>query len=235
MSRHPALTYCVRWVKMVARAAQALMATSPLMMKRNQHLKSDRGFTLLEVLIVMGIMAGVVALVAPRMASLQTKSQSAVRRIAVLTRQLHTSARLRQQNYRLAFKTEEDGRTSYWVESGSLNAVPLSPETLERFSSMSDDEKATYTKRQTFSNDTSIIKKETALPPPIKLLNIETPTGDLPKINNVSYVYFFGQGLSQEVGIHLGDGKKLHWTLIVEPLTGKSHIINRNARLGEFK
>lgn len=196
---------------------------------------NQRGLTLLEILIVMGIMAGVIGTVAPRFVGLKSNAQSAVRKLGSLTRQLQTTAKLKGQNFRLVFRNSEKDGVTYWVESGSLQAVPVSGELMERLGSLSEEEKQNILARNAYSKDTSVLKGEVQLPNGLKLLGIDTPSGAVTGVNNEWAVYFFGGGLAQEVAIRIGDGDKLYWTLMVEPLTGRSHVFQRKAEFSEFR
>ena len=219
-----------------------IIKTRPVANVSRSFSNSPAGFTLLEILIVVSILATVIALVAPKLRSTQNKATGAVRRLSVMTRFLQNQARIKQANFRIAFKTDEESkRTTYWIESGPLHAMPLSDDIMKKLDSLSKEEQERYFERQSFTKDESVMKNlrekkgEIELPSPVKLLGIEVPGGVLPRVNSMDYVYFFGQGLAQEVAIHLGDGEKLHWTIIVEPLTGRSRVYDRNAKLEEFK
>ncbi len=206
-----------------------------LLKRKRKRALSNRGFTLFEILVVMGIITALLAVAAPRLAKLGTKPQTSVRRLANLTRELHNHARMRQQNYRLAIGQDKDGVTEYWVESGSLRALPLTEEQLKNLSSLSGEEREALLARIAFSEDKSLIKSKQKLPAPLRLLSIENTLGLVSSVNGVTYVYFFGTGLAQEVAIHIGDGAKMHWTMIVDPLTGKSTLHERNVTFQELK
>lgn len=212
----------------------------PTRMRAQQKKRNNRfegGFTLFEIMIVMAIIAAVIAIATPKLTSATTKAQTAVRHVAVLCRHLHDLARLKQQNYRLAIKmNREENVSEYWVESGPLNAVPLTEEQLKNMESMMEEERGAIMKRIAFTEDKSVMKKHTVLPKPISFLRVEFADRKDPILEGTTYVYFFGQGLSQEAAIHVGSEKdKLHWTLAIQPLTGHADMFQNDVKLADLK
>ena len=214
------------------------MRTSLLKMirrkKKQQNKPAESGFTLFEILIVLGVIAAVLVVAVPKLTSTTSKVQSTIRRLSTLCREMHNAARLKQQNYRLVIKMDTK-QSSYWIESGSMNSVPLTEDQLKNMESMNDEQKKAILERSQFSQDKSILKGEQILPKPLKFLQVEYAGREKAITEGTTYVYFFGQGLAQEAAIHIGDGEKLHWTLAIRPLTGKTDILQRDVKLQELQ
>jgi prepilin-type N-terminal cleavage/methylation domain-containing protein len=195
----------------------------------------QQGFTLIEIMIVVAIMAGVIAMVAPRLASPNMKIQSTVRKMASLTHILQTQARLRNLTYRLVIQMSEKDGSQYWVENSPGEAAIMSEEQEKEFARQTSiDQEKLKKNRPTFAKDKEFTHLVGPLPSQIKILEVEFKGREHPSTEGTVYIYFFPQGLSQEAAIHIGDGKKLHWTLAIRPLTGQADIIQSNVRLKEL-
>ena len=63
-------------------------------MTSNRVRSSARGFTLLEIMIVLAIVGAVLAMGAPKLFNSGTAARSAIRKIAIMTREIRNTARL---------------------------------------------------------------------------------------------------------------------------------------------
>lgn len=195
-----------------------------------------RGFTLLEIMIVMGIAAALVMLAMPRLSSQNNQMRQAVRRLSSLTRQLQTNAKLQGAVYRLVIdlkKGEKDQGQTYWVEKATSKTVLSASEmtdTPQEEKSNSNDEK----KAELFQKDTKLIKGDSELPSQLHFEDVELKRFEAPIVSGKAYIHFFPQGLSEEAAIHLKANEKLRWTLAIQPLTGKSDILTEHVTLKEI-
>lgn len=192
-------------------------------------LRTSRGFTLLEILIVLALVAGLVMYTVPKLSS-GDQIRSAVRKLTVVTKQAQTSARLSGNIHRLVFDMpEEKGQEhSYWVEVATSKTATLT------FSDEDDkDKKEDETTSATgYELDGKIKKME--LPSNFYFEDI-----DFSEKNKVTsgkaYVYFFPQGLVTKAAIHLTNKKAIHWTVVLNPLTGVGTVLSEYKSLKDIQ
>ena len=111
---------------MVSRAARAIMPTSRTSDRR--PLKNTGGFTLIEIMITIAIMAFVVAMVLPKINNKNNDLRATVRRFTVLNRELRNRAQLQNATYRIAIDMETDEATGrrvvlYWSSAGQAASL----------------------------------------------------------------------------------------------------------------
>src|SRR3712207_3526225 len=94
------------------------------------QLKGSKGFTLIEVMIVIAIIAGTITLAMPYINNRNAQTKAFVREMTVLSRELHTRAKLNGAAYRLVIELPEPGRSpedtppgKYWVEKSNSKVV----------------------------------------------------------------------------------------------------------------
>lgn len=185
------------------------------------------GFTLIEIMIVLGILGAILAFGVPRMNFKNGNMKSVVRELSVLTRQVRNQARVKNRTYRIVFEmTEKSG--AYWVESADAGYMPLTKEAEEKLAADSSSDKK---HQQPFQKDESILKKEKSLPSGLFIGSVETPRSEDPVTQGKAYVYFTPEGLVERAAIQLTNRQQLTWTLIVNPLTGHADIMERAVRL----
>ena len=189
------------------------------------------GFTLIEIMVVITIIAAVLAIGAPRLFDKKTQIQAAVRKISTLTRQIRNSARIFNTTSRLVISFDEKKGHSFWVESAAGNVTLLS-EDQEKEEARRNDAKSEKPK-SVFSPDVRVLKKPEYLPKGLYFDRVEYATRDKPIESGVAYIHFFPQGLVEEVAIHISDHKTLHWTITVHPLTGRNQIFDGDIKLKE--
>jgi|GEM_PF-6086038 prepilin-type N-terminal cleavage/methylation domain-containing protein len=86
---------------------------------------SLRGFSLIEVLVVLGIIASIAFVALPRLGGNKKENiQNTVRKLSALTRQVQNQSSLQQKTYRLHFQVQE-GQAQVLVES-SPHPIPPS-------------------------------------------------------------------------------------------------------------
>jgi general secretion pathway protein H len=196
---------------------------------------SAAGFTLVEIMIVIAIMGGIMAIGVPKMFSSATAMRGAVRKIAVMTRDIRNNSRLYGVTTRLVISIDKEKGYSYSVES-SPGVVLMSTELQEKELAKLTDAQAEGSKKKTdFSPETRVQKKVAALPKGMIFEDVEKSGHADATTNGKAYINFFPQGLSEESAIHLGDGKTLHWTIVINPLTGRADVYEKRITLKEVK
>ena len=188
--------------------------------------KQQLGFTLVEIMIALILLAGLTVIALPRIGSHTNELKATVRKLAVLGKQLQIHSRLEHKTYRLAFHLHKKKAHSFWVESAS-GYVSESPE--EEEDSSNEDEEEKVQTLNTFQPDPSILREPISLPKPLSFRDIEVED-EISKKGKV-YIHFFPQGIIEEAAIHISTGKKGNsksgWTITYNSLTGKGYIIDK--------
>jgi general secretion pathway protein H len=189
-----------------------------------------RGFTLIEVMIVIAIIVGLIAVGAPRLLKKDANMKATARQIAVLVKEIRNRAKLFNSTYRLVIRIEK-GDQSYWVEKGNGPQM-VDPEKIakEREEKDKKDENAPP---PLFTIDKSLTKKEKALPDRLAFAQVETMNMSQPVTEGIAYIHFFPQGMMEASAIQLTD-KKNTWTLVFNPLTGQADIVEKAVNLKDL-
>ncbi len=197
--------------------------------------RSESGFTLIEVMVVIAIIAGVLVVGAPKMFSTATAMRGAIRKIAVMTRDIRNNSRLYGVTTRLVINIAKDKSGSYSVESSPgivLMTTQVQADEIEKLTSSQSEDSKPKTK---FTAEGRVLKKTIALPAGLMFLDVEKTGRDDAVIEGKAYINFYPQGLSEEAAIHIGDGKSLNWTIVINPLTGRADVYEKHVTLKELK
>jgi prepilin-type N-terminal cleavage/methylation domain-containing protein len=161
------------------------------------HIPQSKGFTLIELTIVIVILGVMLSLIIPRLGELgEANLKRSARHLSGMIRFLHDESLSKKETYRLRFDISE-GR--YWTEKWTI--LNLSDKTAEykRFSSeMAAD--------GSLSGQTTFRDVKVASHP------------DDP------YIEFSPEGWVEHALIHLRDGEGRDFTLVVNPLTGNAEL-----------
>jgi general secretion pathway protein H len=196
----------------------------------SNNIRKQLGFTLIEMLVVLTILAGLITIVVvPRISPLD-RVRTVVRHLTVMTRQTQTAARLSGSIYRIVFEMPDDEKKShsFWVESATQKDISLS------MSNEDDKDKkdGEATSETNFAMDTKISKKKETLPSGFYFEDIQF--SEKQKISQgKAYIYFFPQGFVTKAAIHITNKKQIHWTVILNPLTGYGQVLDTYRSIGE--
>lgn len=195
---------------------------------------NQRGFTLIEIMVVMLIIAGVLAVGGTRIFNPNENRRSQVRKIAVETKELRTSARLQNATFRLVIAMDNEKGHKFWVESASGHALQLSEAQEKELEKLTEIQRETvYKGKSKFTRDKKT-GKDTPLTGGLFFEGVEIAGHSKETTAGLAYVHFFPQGLSDEAVIKIGDRKNQHWTIAIHPLTGAAQIYNRAVSLKEL-
>jgi general secretion pathway protein H len=147
-----------------------------------------------------------------------------------MTREIRNYARMKRMTCRLAFRLGGD-KDAYWVEGATGNVLAQSEDTKKRIEEMSEEDRPA----NPFQKLTNFTKKEKLLPDKIYFGSVETQSQGEPVTKGMAYVYFTPEGLVEKAAIQLTDHQKLTWTLLVNPLTGHTDIVEKAMSLKDLQ
>ncbi len=194
---------------------------------------NKRGFTLIEVMIVIAIIAGLIAVGAPRLLKKDTNIKTVARQLTVLVKEVRNQAKLFNSTYRIVIRMEQ-GQESWWVEKASGPTL-IDPEKLkEDYEGKSKkDDKDKDAPPPLFQIDKRLSKKEKTLPPNLHFKQVETINMSQPVTSGLAYIHFFPEGLLEASAIQITDNKNT-WTLVFNPLTGQADIVEKETSLKDI-
>lgn len=206
--------------------ARAEMDTAKILPARSfsNFLKSPypKGFTLLEVMVVLGILGAVLAVGLPRFRQSQNNIKQVVRQLSSITREVRNQARMKRMTYRIAFRLADD-KPAYWIENAPGNVLVPSQTTLDAIEHMDEKERPA----NPFQKVTKFFKTEKPLPTGMYFGSVETPSVKSPVTEGMAYVYFSPEGLVEKAIVQITNKKDLTWSLLFNPLTGHSDVVEK--------
>ena len=154
-----------------------------------------KGFTLIELAVVVAILGVMIALVAPMLGELgEANLKRSARHLTGMIRFLHEESQAKKMEYRLRFDIQ-DGR--YWAESFKLISESAGE----------------------FQKTTSVIAGEGSLFGQTTFRDIKA--GSHP---DDPYILFTPDGWVENAIIHLRDGSDRDFSLLVMPLTANTEL-----------
>ncbi len=195
-------------------------------------------------MVVIAIIGAVVAILLPRIDNKNNQLKAAVRRFTVLSRELHTRARLKGATYRLVFDLKDgvdaiEVQQQYWVERSNQEVTvseKADQELKEQLKNQSKDEKEKPQKDPNgFELDPTIFRGPQDFKKPLRVILVEKRGYKDPIRTGLAYVYFFPQGMSEMALFQLKADDKLQWTIAIEPLTGRADILTSLVSLKELQ
>lgn len=189
---------------------------------------SRKGFTLIEIMIVLAIISAVMLVAAPRLSKKNTNVKTIAREFLVLSKEVRNKARLSNSTYRIVINMEPDNE-SYWVERAS-GPRPVDPDAAEKEKDSKEDQPPSA-----FQIDKSITKKQKKLPSGLRFASVESINMKAPVTSGAAYIHFFPEGFVEASALQITDGNNLTWTLVFNPLTGQADIVEKAATLKDIE
>lgn len=188
-----------------------------------------RGFTLIEVMVVLGILAALVAVGAPRLFKKEGNIKTTARSMIVVVKEIRNRARLFNATYRLAIRMDKDEQ-SYWIEKGN-GPVLVDPIKLKEEFDNPEKKPEEGAPPPLFQVDKTMLKEPKKLTGKLKFVQVETANMTEPMSSGTAYIHFFPQGMLEASAVQITDGRKNTWTLVFNPLTGQTDIIEKAVSL----
>lgn len=199
--------------------------------------RPQKGFTLIELLIVIGLLAGVIAISAPTFFKKKTKVQPVVRKMQLLSKQLHQISRVQNKVFRWVIQVGDEQEQiphSYWVESAPGDTKMMSKEEEEEKEDKDDDKGSRSGSSRNFQLDETFFKEPIVLPDGVSFFEIESIYRKEPVTSGRGYIHYFPNGMAEEAAIHIKNEERLNWTLAIHPLTGHVKLIKKNISLEDL-
>lgn len=185
---------------------------------------NKKGFSLLELTVVLSIIAGIIAVAGPRLFDKKSDTRKVFREFIIAGKDLKSRAKISGSTYRLAFDLTEK-QQAWWVEKSTRAVVVDRDKVQKELEDAKKEDKDESKPPPDFQVDTSIFKKKQTLPSGFKFKQIESGSLDLTITDGMAFIHFFPQGLIETSAIQIEDPKGNIWTLVYNPLTGKSDVI----------
>jgi general secretion pathway protein H len=197
--------------------------------------RRDQGMTLIEIMVVMAILGGILAVAAPRLFTTGNQMRTAVRKLAVMTRDMRNNARLYNVTTRLVITMDDNKGHSYNVESSQGNILLLTADQERDLEKLTTAQREGEEKKSIFEQEKRVLRAEVNLPKGLFFGGVEMGKKEGEETSGTAYIHFFPQGLAEEAVIHITDRKTLNWTISINPLTGRADVFERRLTLKEVR
>jgi general secretion pathway protein H len=193
-----------------------------------------RGFTLIELMIVIAVVAVAAAAAAPAVSSLTgANARAAAGELSGAMRWLFDTAALRHTTCRLALDLDN---ATWWPECAPPRGraaaagapAPYSPEEdealAERFPDESSPEARRLLAKSRFGEFADRLVKRRELPGNTGFTEVWAQHLSEPAAKGVAYVYFYPQGQSETARVTVADAGHVY-SIVLQPLTGRARVV----------
>lgn len=192
------------------------------------------GFTLIEIMIVLAILGFGLTLAVSRFSNRSGELRAVLRKTTVLSRELHTRAKLNGVTYRMVLDLGEGGpkaSQTIYVERGT-GATVIKDQEIEE--GAEEDEENPAPKE--FQRDVDLLKEPIKIPRGVYISEVEINRIEKPLTQGLAYIHYLSQGLVEEAAIHLRRAEsEQKWTISIHPLTGRAEVLSPSMKLEELR
>jgi len=193
----------------------------------------QRGFTLVELMIVVGVMAILTAAVVPAVASLAgSNARQAAGELAGSLRFLFDTAALRHVTCRMALDLTErtvsaecaPGLVGVARDAARAEKAEEEAALEERFPDEKDAERRRLLAKTRFGGFSDRLLKPRDLPGQATIRSVRVEGRERPITEGKAYVHFFPGGQAERAFVEVAEGDHLY-TVAVEPFTGRARVV----------
>ena len=187
---------------------------------------NQKGFTLVELLVVVGVIALIVSFVIPSVSNtMKASMNSATREIASIVKEAYNTTVMTGKVHRMVYDFKNK---QYWVEVGPANLLLDTGQTKEKEEHRKKFAKSSDKKEESpFALDKTVTRKKIALPQGVEFEDVITEQSPDPITEGKAFTHFFPHGISEQTIIHLKDTAEHHSSLIISPVVGQTHLVDR--------
>lgn len=188
------------------------------------HVKSNKAFTLIEILVVLFIIVSIFTITSRKLYSKDKKIKTAFVKLIRLNRKIQTLAEIHRNTYRLTFQINKDKPDKYWVEKQTINQKD------------EDGEAKTI-----FTIDEIFFSEPEKFNPMLNITAVETisqkdEVDSGSSGGNLFYIYYYPKSLAQETAIQVvrrnHQGK---WTLYLDPIKKDLQLLSKEKSLEQIR
>ncbi len=190
-------------------------------MKLPPRLVNFKGMTLIEMMIVVGLIAGVYGLAANKFSSQDRQIRLTIRQFVTLARDVRKRAQRKQGTHRVQFNLDSKPQT-YSVDASDELVFYFVPDEED------DDRKAPPASFAPVRNQSKKVK----LPSKLKITQIEVDKLGVFTSGNIP-IYFQPSGRTLATSIQLS-ADKLKWTLFLNPFTSEFSVLSSHKSLEDI-
>ncbi|MGH1469085.1 MAG: pilus assembly FimT family protein [Bdellovibrionales bacterium] len=170
----------------------------------------EKGFSLIEVLIVLGILGTLTIFAATRPKNPQKEYNRFFRRFSLMSKKIRNQALLENATYRVVFLLNDDEEPKIWVEKSNKKVLlGDEKETREKFKEILDNvQKKKTSKNAKAKSDPDGFKKASRFnfqklkkPRSLRIKQIEVSGIDYPIEDGLVFYHYFPHGLVEETAI----------------------------------
>ena len=189
---------------------------------------SNRGLTLLELLIVMVILATSLGLGVSFINRQENSIKKAFRQLIALNRQLDSTAKLNKTIYRLVINMDDEDEPTWWVEQKTDHALLSTTD-------FSDKENTDSSKETTaFITAPGFFEEPQYLPGDLQFTGIEYSKNNQEVLSGTAYIYYFPEGQTSQILLRLKSEKK-HWSLFIDRFHGELTVFSGKKILADLQ
>lgn len=194
-----------------------------MLQRSNTHKNS--GFTLVELLIVVALIALIGTMAVPGISNtFKISLQTATREIASTIKETYNASMMTKRVYRIVYDLKEQ---AYWVEFGPASLALDTEESLKHEERMNRFKKEKKEEGPSFQMATNITRSKKSLPRGVTFKDIKTEQAKELATEGTVYTHFFPHGMIEQTVVHLQDNSQHQSTLWVQPLVGRTRVIDR--------
>lgn len=208
-----------------------------------KKIREKKGFTLLELMIVLVIIAGVAFILVPTIFSKSNRElRSEIRRFSLMSKEIRNQALLRRATFRLVFDVEPKTHyTRYWVDAAQDKILIDDPEERLKFikdrQSFDEDEELAYQQKNPFKLDKKFTsEKGKEFPGSLRVKKIQLQGIKEDFTEGEIAIHFFPEGLVELAVVQIeSEDEGLKWTLATSPLTGAIDVFEGHLELKDIE